>query len=1133
MATDADQVADEDLGPGYMDRRIHLAQASAADELLSRVRARETAPKSEGGTPAAPATTPGGIESLVRGEPNPASLPARIAKDVGKGLLIEPPRAIVKGIRDAYQNTLNLSKELGGWMEENNIGGGVILDKSGVRIVSGKELAEADVVRPADYANLPDIGAPKTVTGGMIKGITQFLVGMHGAGKLEKIAGIPKLAGAAGYGMAALKGAVANFAVFDPHQERLSNLIQKFPALQNPVTEYLASDPEDGDAEGRFKNALEGLGMGLLTDGFIKGVRILREATAARRAAGTVDEVMASAKPELPENAFRDLGDEAAGPRTRLVKAVPTETPNVSPGGLGKGTGTGKIEINFARIDSPEDVKRALQELADASQPAIDATRRGTRSFQQTKLSAQQLNAWDLLQSRRAGAPLNAEQSVAARELWVSSADKLTKLAQTATDAPSEANLFAFRKMLSVHDAIQKEVIAARTETARALGSWRIPVGSNAERLRDVAARLDETGGPQVARMLAAQVATLGKAGMTTEMTAVIEKGAYATTRDAVMEAWINGLLSNPATHAANTISNTSVVFLRMAERGTAAKIAEVLGDEGSVAAGEATAQWYGLMQGYKDGFRYAAKSLRTGESGFGIGKLELPREGSITSEAFGLANTGAVGRSVDLLGQVVRVPGRALGAEDEFFKTIGYRMELHAQALRQATKEVNSGTLAADGLKSRIAELIEHPPENIRLASVDAAMYQTFTNAPGQLAQTIGKLTSHFPALKVILPFTRTPANILNFTFERTPLAPLMSSFRQNIAAGGARRDLALAQVALGTGAMMTFADMTLNGQITGRGPVERGEKQAMAREGWQPYSVKIGNRWVSYNRLDPIGSLVGMSADMSETFMHADHAALEDPDTEKLAVASALAFAGNLTNKTYLSGLSSIVEALNDPQRSAEGWAQRLAGSVVPAGVAQIERINDPTVREVYSMMDAIRARTPGLSSDLPPRLDMWGEALKTESGLGKPFDAISPVYTKKPTPEPIDQEILRNDINVGMPPRRTSFDGVTIDLSQYPKAYARYVELAGNALKHPAWGMGAKDMLNAVVTGKHPLSAIYQLKSDGPDGGKDLFIRDILSQYRGMARRKVLEEFPDLRRTVNEAQQHQRELRLPVAR
>ncbi len=1148
----------DDLAPAYQDHRIRLANASAADELLSRVRMRETQPAAPAeGAAVAPATLPPGTAALA--QPQQGSLAGRVAKDVGKGVFVETPRAIVTGVRDAYQNTLSMAREFGDWLEQHpfhDLPAGVIVDSSGMRIATGGELQNPDVVRPADYANVPHLmDNPKTITGGAIKGITQFLVGMAGANKLAKVAGVPEIGGAAGYTISALKGAAANFAVFDPHQQRLSNLIEKFPILQNPVTEFLASSPEDNAAEGRFKNALEGLGLGLITDGFFKGVKLLRDAHAARTALDSADEALAAAKPQLKPDAFRELGDIESPPTAPLVSKAPPAAEaasglDVPPGGIGKSTEPGKVFINFARIDTQEDVKRAMQEMADASKSAIDAARRGAQTFEQTKLSAQQLDAWDILQSRRVGQPLNAEQSVAARQLWVSSADKLTQLAETAAASPSEANLFAFRKMLSVHDAIQQQVIAARTETARSLSSWRIPATGNAQRMQEVVARLDATGGNEVARMLAQRVAVLGKAGLTHEMTSVVEKGAYATTRDAVMEAWINGLLSNPTTHAANALSNTSVMYLRMAERGVGARISSALGTEGGIATGEAGAQFFGHVQGLKDMFRYYGKLGRAflnrdtpaltqaldekPVAALGISdvsKIEHPP--SISSEAFGLSSGTSLGRAVDLGGQVVRTPGAMLSQSDEFFKTIGYRMELNAQAVRQATQEVNAGKIAEDAFKARVAQIIENPPENIHIAAVDSALYQTFTNAPNDLAKGLMRLTSKYPALKVIMPFTRTPANILSFTFERTPLAPLMSSFRQNIAAGGARRDLALAQVALGTGAMMTFADMTLNGQISGRGPIEKGQKQAMSREGWQPYSVKIPgtDRWMSYNRLDPVGSLMGMSADTAETFLNAQHEALDDPDTERLAVAGALAFAGNLTNKTYLSGLSSVIEALNDPQRSAENWTQKLAGSLIPSGVAQLERIDDPTVREVYSMMDAIKARTLGLSQNLPAKMDMWGDPLTTESGLGKPYDAFSPIYSRKPTPEPIDEEILRNEVNVSVPPRRTSFDGVTVDLSQYPKAYARYVQLAGNELKSPAWGMGAKDFLNKVVTGKHPMSMVYNLKSDGPDGGKDLFIRDTVNQYRSMARRQLLQEFPDLRKKVDEARANQRALRMPA--
>lgn len=1171
----------DDLSGSFQLHRTQLAQATAAEELLMRVK---SAPKKEG-SPAAPATAP----ATPDGEGNIAG---RVAKDVGLGLTVEVPRAVVSGVRDAYQNTLDLAKDVGDYVEQKLDLPVLMIDKRGVRFTSNEEAAGH---RLSDLATLPKIKGPSTVTGSIIKGVAQFLTGMKGAGKLMDVAGLPKLAGAAQYTKAALQGAVANFTVFDPQQQRLSNLIEQFPALGNPVTEFLQSKQDDTKAEGRFKNSLEGLGLGVLADGFFKGVKLLRQVSQAKAAAEPVAETV----PGLANDAFKELGDSADNrliipasekPSSALLLDVPLKkqstgllsalekhakklndysvTPEEMPAkasgqdlydfavelfgsqekakkyfadaGIDLKTSAtmpkegGNLFINFARIESPDDVKAVMQDMANRAKPGIDEARRGTRSFEVTKLDAQQLDAWKILSARRIGEPLNAEQSVAARQLWVSASDRLTSLAQMAADAPSEANLFAFRKMVAVHDAVQREVIAARTETARALGSWRIPVGSAAERLRDVTGVIEATGGMEASRELAKRIAALSRAGMTSELNAVVEHTAGATTGDAILEGWINGLLSNPATHVVNTTSNASVLFLRMGERATAARIAGLFGDDASVQAGEAAGQWFGMVSGIKDGFRYAAKAARTGESGMGLGKIEMPHPGAFGAEAFGLSQSGWLGRGADLLGEyAVRLPGKALIAEDEFFKTLGYRMELNAQALRQASTELNAGKLAESGFKARIAEIVANPPENIRMAAVDAATYQTFTQTPGKLAQSLGRLTQHYPALKVILPFTRTPANILSFTFERTPLAPLMGTFRANIAAGGPRRDLALAQMGLGTMAMMSFADMTMNNQVTGRGPVEKGQREALQRTGWQPYSLKIGDRWFSYNRLDPVGSLIGMSADATETLMHAQHEVLDDPDIERVAVAATIAFAGNLVNKSYLSGLSSVIEALNDPTRSAESWSRRLVGSLIPAGVAAVGRVDDPQVREVNSMIDALRARTPGLSDNLPPKRDLWGAPIDRSSGYGKAFDLLSPSYTKAPNVEPIDKEIVEQGFNVTMPSRKTSFNGVTVDLSQYPKAYSRYVELAGNELKHPAWNLGAKDFLNAVVTGKHPMSAVYQLRSDGPDGGKDVFIRDTISKYRDMARTQLLKEFPDLARDVADKQVKARELRMPVLR
>ncbi|WP_266031234.1 hypothetical protein [Brucella intermedia] len=107
-------------------------------------------------------------------------------------------------------------------------------------------------------------------------GISQITTGLIGAGKLmAPIKAVKAIRG----GKAAFevgRGALAGTVVVDPHEERLSNLIEEFPVLQNPVTEYLAASPDDSSAEGRFKNALEGIGVDIALMGAIKAIKYMR-----------------------------------------------------------------------------------------------------------------------------------------------------------------------------------------------------------------------------------------------------------------------------------------------------------------------------------------------------------------------------------------------------------------------------------------------------------------------------------------------------------------------------------------------------------------------------------------------------------------------------------------------------------------------------------------------------------------------------------------------------------------------------------------------------------------------------------------------------------------------------------------
>lgn len=1083
-------------------RRESMAGSAAVNRLEAEF--------GEGATPTQPkdpATDPAAkpAEADDEGGLNPGmSVLGRAIADFSRGMT-EAPGQVVKGVRDAAQETIDMWISAGNWMEKK------------FPITPGKDAGTAEAPQ------LPDpIGEADSNTGKMVKSISQFLAGFVGAGKMKVFQAIAPATRTGKTLKAMGQGAVADFTVMDPHEKGLSDLVESVPALSNPVTRFLAADPDDNEAEKRFKKAAEGAGVGTMVDGLVMGVKALRAARIARAEARIDD-------PTIPiENtAEADLKAVMGDPtkpvfQTRKIDEAVEATEGLKPKDVGSTTAPETIEINFARIEGPEDIQKTIQQMADWYTTPIKDEQRGVRSWEQTRLSATQQNAWDDVMSRRTGETWNAEQTLAARQLWVTSATKLSEVARLAAQNPGSGNLVAFRQMLATHYAIQKEVLGARTETARALNAWKIPAGAEGDMARQIDMLLQSNGGGDTAKALAERIAVLSEAGMAKELEKVVEGGVLAKTRAAVSQVWINALLTNPATHSANIVSTFGMLGLQMAERRVAASISDALGTEGGVAVGEAMAMLNGALSGFKDSLRAAWKTAKTGQTEFGATKLDATapdRPGALSSETWNVANDTAWGKSLDWIDAIVKAPGRALMTTDEFFKTNAYRTELHAQAHRVATSEVGEGAITQEQFGARVRELIDNPPENLRVEAMDMSMYATFTNQPRlAIAEIAQAWQQKIPVLGVLtMPFVRTPANLLYGAIERTPMAPLLKGWREDIAAGGARADIATARMATGSMLMLAMMDAAMSGNITGKGPERTQERQAWMREGNQEYSVRVGDRYFSFSRLDPVGMTVGMAADIAEAAMNADKKMEEGGSTynamEEAITAAIFAVAKNATSKTYMSGLAEFIDAISDPGKNAERWTQRVAGTAVPAGVAAGARQVDPYMRTAQTIVEAMQKRLPFWSEDLPMYRDLWGRPVDYRSGYGAMYDIFSPVYTKKYAPEPVDLEFKRLDFFPSMPEKKANFNGVGIDMEEHPHAYARLVELAGNELKHPAWGMGAKDMLNAVVNGEHPLSAVYKLYSDGKDGGKADFLKKIVSEYRDLAKKQVLEEFPAL--------------------
>jgi hypothetical protein len=354
----------------------------------------------------------------------------------------------------------------------------------------------------------------------------------------------------------------------------------------------------------------------------------------------------------------------------------------------------------------------------------------------------------------------------------------------------------------------------------------------------------------------------------------------------------------------------------------------------------------------------------------------------------------------------------------------------------------------------------MRNPPADLDEVAMEFARVGTFT---ADLPPALEKLQQTFnhPALKIVVPFFKTPANIGLNVIERTPFAPLSSRWRQEIAAGGIYRDMAMAKVTLGSAVLATFAAMSAEGHLTGRGPERKADREALLRDGWQPYSLKIGDTYYTYQGMEPVSALMAIAADYAEYARH-------EPDASKVEEVFLGAVYGlyeYLKEQPYLQGIADIAKLIGtsqqgqvDGKKIVDGLAKQfggfaIGGSPMPGTsslVAGIERILDPTARDTRASpelpmgvrgfaesFNKYRSRLPYFSNDVPESLNLWGDPI--QQGRGMWYEMVLPTKVSPQQFSEVDDALVRIGSPVGMPERKV--DGIEMSAQQYNRLLTIY--------------------------------------------------------------------------------------------
>ena len=672
--------------------------------------------------------------------------------------------------------------------------------------------------------------------------------------------------------------------------------------------------------------------------------------------------------------------------------------------------------LKTTNFETPDETKRFLANIAEANNNFSEA-RRGTMTIEQINELSKDVDLQTIL-GRKVGMPLNAEQVQAAKNfLYQNMGDAITQAkAYVASGGRNPVAMQDAMDGLVSNTAFLETLEGAASELGRAQRVLRErPSVDMTLAMKQLLER--KADGVPIEDIIQ-RLATFDDPAKAAEFVSALNKPKF---KEKIEEYFVNSLLSGPSTHIYNLASNLGVALTAPFEKYAEVGVGLVLRTPNRVTVREVNARIAGMLQGAKDGVELAKRAFVTEETQTGKQMVE--------------ANRKAIeGR----LGRVVRLPNRFLSAQDELFKSMHYRGEIAAQAYTRAAKESAGKTNEFAALYNKY---LNDPTDDIKKAAVREADYRVFQAELGEFGKWVQEGSSKFLPLRILQPFVRTPFNLLKYSAERTPLAPMSDRWRRMIAGTPRERNEALAQLTVGSSVMGATALLAMNGMMNGAGPADPQERAALMATGWQPYSFKFNDVYIPFQRFEPFSTPLGVMADM---FTASDY--MTDKEIDDVGSTLLFSVASNLAEKTYLQGISNFVDSVLSEGRSVDKAKKFLTDTALgfaPNVIRQTSVAIDPTMREATTLVKKAQDSIPYIRGNdirvmgtdfnieaVPERLDIWGDPVVRSSSMtvaGKPlieqfgaatFNLLSPVKPTRETTDPVKKEVARLGLGLDRP-------------------------------------------------------------------------------------------------------------------
>jgi GGDEF domain-containing protein len=317
------------------------------------------------------------------------------------------------------------------------------------------------------------------------------------------------------------------------------------------------------------------------------------------------------------------------------------------------------------------------------------------------------------------------------------------------------------------------------------------------------------------------------------------------------------------------------------------------------------------LAQAATVGGKEAAHTMRHGATSEQLKQMQFPEE----------INSGS-----KLVDYPVKFVFRFMSAQDRLFYQAGYKRNLLDRARVQARNEVRAGETTLS-ISERTKALVNDPPTELDEGARHDALVMTFNNN-NKLSDAISRARSALTpfqsaALDIVLPFDRTPTNIVARVVEASP-------------AGGIKLARQVARAVVNKG--MTVEEQRQFSQTFGRATTG----SLLILLGWKlgaaglltpaddkehPMALKVGkvlplnDGFIEVGRLSPVGNLLVLGASLQ--------AESRKPKKKRSYAKQVLSIP---FEQPLLRGTTDLGEVIRNPQTGAGKYIANQAFSFVP---------------------------------------------------------------------------------------------------------------------------------------------------------------------------------------------------------